>query len=266
VALTLLIHCLIAVYLTAPGLSNADLVAQAEAAFHSGMEVRDIPDKAEPLFRQAAQCYETLRHHGVQNSALYANLGNCYLLAGDVPRAILSYRRGMRLAPADPSLRANLTHARERVAYPGRGELAWPPVDNRPPWLLYLSPRVSLPLLIAFYSLGWFGVMRWFMFGRTGPLAVAIGAFILAAVPAVRLLVEEQSQRDETLHPLVVVAADGVGLHKGNGMLYPLRFESPLNRGVEARLRIERGRWLQIELAGGAVGWVPRTAVLLDSP
>ncbi len=265
-ALTLLTHCLIAMYLAAPGLSNADLVAQAEAAFHSGIEVRDTPDKAEPLFRQAARCYESLRNHGVQNPALYANLGNCYLLAGDLPQAILSYRRGLRLAPADPRLRANLTHAREQVIYPGRGELAWPPVDNRPPWLLYLSPRVSLPLLFALYSLGWFGVLRWFLFGRTGPLAMGIVALLLAAVPAVRLLLEEQCQREEALHPLVVVAADGVGLHKGNGRLYPLRFESPLNRGVEARLRIERSGWLQIELTGGAVGWVPRTAVLLESP
>jgi hypothetical protein len=36
------------------------------------------------------------------------------------------------------------------------------------------------------------------------------------------------------------------------------------NRGVEARLLFARGDWLQIELAGGEVGWVPRRLVLVD--
>jgi uncharacterized protein YgiM (DUF1202 family) len=66
--------------------------------------------------------------------------------------------------------------------------------------------------------------------------------------------------------PLVVIAEDNVILRKGNGLSYPPRYEQPVNRGVEARLRYERGDWLQIELAGGEVGWVPRAVALVDYP
>jgi len=56
-----------------------------------------------------------------------------------------------------------------------------------------------------------------------------------------------------------------VMLRTGNGLRYPPRYETPLNRGVEARLLFTRGDWLQIEFAGGEVGWVPREYALVDA-
>ena len=74
------------------------------------------------------------------------------------------------------------------------------------------------------------------------------------------------SAKLEAVQPLVVIADDGVLLRKGNGLTYPPRYDTPVNRGVEARLLFDRGEWLQIELAGGEVGWVPRRYVLVDEP
>jgi hypothetical protein len=54
-------------------------------------------------------------------------------------------------------------------------------------------------------------------------------------------------------------------LRRGNGVVFPPRYDTPVNRGVEGRLRFERGGWVQIELSGGEIGWVPRTAVLVDA-
>jgi len=63
----------------------------------------------------------------------------------------------------------------------------------------------------------------------------------------------------------VVITADGVPLREGNGVAYPARYDAPLNRGVEARLLFVRGDWLQIELAGGEVGWVPGASTVSDA-
>ena len=49
-----------------------------------------------------------------------------------------------------------------------------------------------------------------------------------------------------------------------HGLNYPPRSETPLNRGVEARLLFVRGDWLQIELSGGEIGWVPSEYALVD--
>jgi hypothetical protein len=65
----------------------------------------------------------------------------------------------------------------------------------------------------------------------------------------------------------VVLSADRVPLRNGDGLTYPARYDGKtLNRGVEARLLLERGDWLHIELPGGESGWVPRGTVLLDTP
>ncbi|MBX9627085.1 MAG: hypothetical protein K2X82_25005, partial [Gemmataceae bacterium] len=61
--------------------------------------------------------------------------------------------------------------------------------------------------------------------------------------------------------PVVVVSAD-TPLRAGNGDSYPARLDRPLPRGVEARELARRGGWVQVELAGGAVGWLPDRSVL----
>jgi uncharacterized protein YgiM (DUF1202 family) len=102
---------------------------------------------------------------------------------------------------------------------------------------------------------------------RRGPfLGVGIAALAVAGLLAVGIAFEELYERDLTVRPLVVIAEDGVLLRKGNGEAYPRRYETPVNRGVEARLLFERDAWLQIELSGGETGWVLRKYALIDRP
>jgi hypothetical protein len=54
---------------------------------------------------------------------------------------------------------------------------------------------------------------------------------------------------------VLVLTADEV-LRTGNGPSYPARLDAPLPRGAEVRERARRGGWVQVELTGGAVGWV----------
>src|SRR5262249_32459117 len=126
---------------TAPTLSDLDLLRQAETAFRQGLELRDRPEQSRKLFRAAADHCAALQQRGVRNADLFRNLGNANLLAGDLPRAILAYRRGLVLAPNDTALRANLEHAREQVVLSPHTTLGRPPVDHWPPWLARPSPR-----------------------------------------------------------------------------------------------------------------------------
>jgi uncharacterized protein YgiM (DUF1202 family) len=78
------------------------------------------------------------------------------------------------------------------------------------------------------------------------------------------LSLEGRRIQEETTHPLVIVATDGLLLRKGDGLAFPARYDTVVNRGVEASLLFERAEWVQIELSGGEVGWVPSDAVLID--
>ncbi len=250
----------------ADGRSDAALLEQAESAFYYGWSSRDTPARARQSFRAAAVHYEVLRQRGAHNAALYRNLGNAHLLAGDLSKAILAYRRGSRMAPADRALHASLAHARAQVAYASPGSFARPPEAAWLRWLCRLWPRERLVLTMLSYSLACLVLTRWRMLGRTWLLRGGTIALAAAVLLTASLAVDEWDKWSESRQPLVVIADDGVLLRKGNGLTYPPRYETPLNCGVEARLRFARGEWVQIELTGGEVGWVPRVYTLIDTP
>jgi tetratricopeptide (TPR) repeat protein len=245
-----------------PAPSDTDLLNQAQASFREGTRLRDRPEEARRCFRQAADAYETLRQRGAANAALFRNQGNASLLAGDLPGAILAYRRGLRCDPNDRVLRNSLEQARAQVAYPESDGLGRPSVDHWPPWL----PRPSQALLagsaLLLYGLGLLMLTRWWMTRRGRWLRLAVTALSSAALVGAAWGVGQWQASDEAQHPLVVIAADGVLLRRGNGLTYPPRYQTPVNRGVEARLLFDRGQWLKIELAGSESGWVPRAAVI----
>jgi len=250
-----------------PSLSDAELLERAESSFAEGVKLRGTSGRAKRHFLNAAESYAELGRRGYRNADLAHNEGNAWLLARDVPRAILAYRRGRRFSPADRGLQRSLTFAREQVNFAGPGRFSRPPVDNRPPWL----PRVTLSawsfvLLLGVYAVSCVLLTRWLMVRRERLLIYSLAGFALSAVAAGLLLAGNVFEAKLHRHPVVLISRE-VPLRKGNGLSYPAREGSALLRpGVEAGLLFRRGDWLQIELSGGEVGWVPTAAALFDDP
>jgi hypothetical protein len=229
------------------------LAERAEALFARGLSRREAGDRGASSFRAAAAAYEELRRRGHRGAPLYRNLGNAYLLAGDLPRAVLAYRLGLRLAPGDRALREGLAAARGQVAYAEGSAAGRPRDDPRPPWLAALRPAWLFLAAALAYAGACLSLTRWRMLRRDGFLAAGL-LLLAAALPPAGLLAERW--REGPPRRVVVVARDGVLLRKGNGLTFPPWFDTPLNRGVEAELLYERGGWLQVELPGGEVGWL----------
>jgi len=248
------------------GATDADrrLLDQAAAAFQQGVHARGTSEETK-WFRKSATAFEQLRLRGFQSPALLRDEGNARLLANDLPGAILAYRRGLELAPNDRGLRTRLLYARAQVAYPPGSSLGRQPISRWPPWLPQPTPTAGWVVLFCMYGLAWILLGRWWVTHDTKLLTGAGVSMGLAVVIAVGLAWHFSQQHETMTHPLVVIAQDDVYLFKGNGPLYERRYHTPLNRGVEARQRLERHGWLQIELAGGEIGWVPRSAVRSDA-
>jgi hypothetical protein len=248
------------------GLSDAEVAGRGEEAFREGVRLHETGGESRASFRTAAALFEELRRRGVSNALLYRNLGNAHLLAGDLPNAILSYRRGLGLAPHDRDLEELLARGRDKVVYQADSRLGRQPPDSRPPWLPRVGDGWLFAAALGFYTLACIGGTRWLMVRRAGWLGAMAGGLAVAALLAGWLALDVRAAGEASVRPLVVIADDGVLLRKGNGLAYPPRYETPVNRGVEAKLLFERGDWLQIELAGGEVGWVPRRYALADAP
>ena len=65
-------------------------------------------------YKQAVKGYENLLKQG-KSADLYYNLGNSYYRLDNIPYAVLSYERALRLAPSDEDIRFNLQLAQSKT-------------------------------------------------------------------------------------------------------------------------------------------------------
>ena len=232
---------------------------QALAEFDEGQKlVTNQPDRARQLFRSAAQKFEGIASSGVSNGMLEFNLGNCYLQAGDLGRAILHYRRAQRWIPRDPLLADNLALARSRCLTQipsARGDDVLRSVFF---WHYQSSNAARTRVGLVAYSLAFALLIAATLARRRYLMGLGLAAGAVALACAASLAAERWSLR--TAPPAVITAMD-VPVYKGPGASYQKQFEQPLQAGTECTLREERGSWWNIELPDGKSGWVESTAV-----
>jgi len=244
--------------------NGSDLLTEADFAYRAGFEARADAAKARPHFLRAAESYEVQWDVGNRTPAIARSMAQSQYFAGDLGRCIRDYRRGLRAFPHDPDLRRGLAFARDQVAYPHVGELAAiaRPADPTSP-----LDRVRIPLVrlawvaVVLSAIGWFVLARaWF--AARGGLALFGGALVLSATAlGSGLWWEDSRQRARWAEPAAVVVGAGAELRTGNSDEYPKRLDERLPAGVEMKILGERGGWLHVELAGGAVGWVRQDRV-----
>jgi hypothetical protein len=240
----------------------AALADHAAACFAAGVAERGDAAAARPHFRASAAAYTSLWEAGFRNPAVGLNRARARRLAGDLPGAIAALHEALALARYDRTLQVELEDARAAVAYPLTSDLAG---QCRPAPVRTVGSRMSAAdafLLAGFFALAAGLAAARFAMTRT-PGWLGAGGLALAALAVLGGLWwqdDHDRTRRDTL-PLVVVA-DDVALRRGNAESYPPRFEPKLPRGVEARVLARRGGWVQVELAGGAAGWLPEPAAL----
>lgn len=256
--------CVVAVYLCAlllawPGLAAALTYAQqlvhleqATRAFEQAL-ISPTPEAAQEYYRQAIAGYEQLIAVGLQNARLSYNLGNAYFRVHDLGRAILHYRRGLRLEPGNRQLQANLSYARSRRVDHIEGSSQRSLLQHLLFWQSELSVQTQWTLALLAYGVVWASafahlhwrraVLRWGMAGAALCCIVFAGAALLA------------HYQHTTIRPGVILAAEVV-VRKGNGESYTPQFPQPLHAGTEFVVLEERGAWLAIQLDNGTSGWI----------
>lgn len=255
---------LTSVLLASPVASANELLAAADAAYREGLDARDDAARARPYFVRAAEGYESAWEVGTQTPAVARNRAQARLLAGELGACIRDYRRGLRAFPHDPDLWAGLAFARARVQYPLAGDLA---EVTRPREAGSLFHRLPLSFVqmawvaVGVAGVGWLTLARAWVSARGGQALVGGAMVLTAAVGGGWLWWEDGRRRAHWAEPTAVVAAP-TDVRTGNSEEYPKRLDARLPAGVELKVLRERGGWLQVELSGGLVGWVPAGRVV----
>ena len=222
--------------------------------FEQGLQSLHDPAMARQQFSQAAVQFDNLWQQS-PSASLAVNRGRAHYLAGDLPGAIRAFHDGLVLAPTDVKLQQSLVACRMVVAYPSG--LQPEPLAG---WRHRVSP---LDLLLASLLSAIFvtvGLARRLTIrdGWAMPIAV-VGLAGWVAIGTLSVAIHQENKRGHE-QPVVILAKQTV-LRTGNGATFLPRLDAPLPLGAEVRKRLERGGWVQVELVGDTVGWIPMNAI-----
>lgn len=205
---------------------------------------------------EAIRAYETLVSQGMDDPALYFNLGNAYYQNGEVGQAILNYRRAEQLAPRDADIQHNLVLARAQAT------------EQLPP-----APQTMATIFLA-------DMVGWLTLNETAVLALLLWTLLCVAIFVVRRLGHGRRRTflKYSLLPLTllfllsaftlgsrlqtansvkeaVIVAQVADVYAGPGEQFGSDFQ--LHSGAEVALYQTRGDWAQIGAPGTAMrGWV----------
>jgi len=234
------------------------LLDEAEQAFQAAVNARNDWE-AEANFRKAANAYQQLVDDGVRNGRLYYNLGNTYFRLGEPARAILNYRRALRLMPGNGRILNNLRFARtqvqDKIEMSGKRALA----RSLFFWHYETSLKARSMAALFFYVLVWGLALAAILLRRRSVRRMLVGAVAVTIALGVSCLVSSLYHDTEG-----VITAEKVVLRKGSGLSYKEKYEAALHAGAEFSVIEERGtgrnRWFHIKLADGKTGWIPASA------
>ena len=191
---------------------------------------------------------------GAPDPAVYHALGNALYRDRQPGRAAAAWRRGLRLAPRDPDLAANLERARV-----GAIDQLDPPEGPSDAlfWASLLSPR-EMALLGSFGLSAALGLLllalaRRRPAGLGAPLLGLVGAALLGSA----FVVDAQQDTVFVVVPEVVARSalgpDGVELFS-------------LHEAAELAVVERSGGSVLVRLPDGRKGWLPGTATLSSAP
>lgn len=232
---------------------------QANRAFEQAL-ASPTPQAAQGYYQQVIAGYEQLIAAGIHNARLYDNLGNAYFRLNDLGRAILYYRRGLRLEPGNRQIQANLSYARsqrvDQIDVSSQRSL----LQQLFFWHNELSVQTQWILALTGYCLVWSWAFAHLFWRRTALLWGVAGAAFLCLVFAGSTLL---THYHNTTSRAGVIVAEEVVMRKGNGESYTPQLPQPLHAGTEFVGLEARGSWLAIQLDNGISGWIRRDSAAL---
>ena len=232
---------------------QAPLPVDPSALFYAGNR-----QYIEEDFTGAIVTWEAIITAGHEDGTVYFNLGNAYYKLENPARAILNYRRAMRLLPNDPDLQANLQLAQLQIVdkitpipqvFYRRVWGGLVQMYDEPTWQWFLLSALNLTALL------------WCVRILQGRWPRGVRALTMTAAVCSLLLLgcTFSASTARHSHDAAVITAQKVevrGSPSDDGVeLFAL------HEGAEVRIRRESGAWYEILLADGKVGWVLRAAL-----
>ncbi len=207
-------------------------------------------------YAQAADAYQNILEHGFVSPAIYFNAGNAWFKAGQIGRAIYSYRRAEELAPRDPDVRANLEIARTQAgtnvaSLPGNRWTRWVGRLTLNEW------TVAASVSVAFFFFVLMARQTSPRFNRpAGGLTVGLAVLSLWLLACLGMSIDQRLGEETS----IVIVPEAVARR---GPMDESQSAFTVHDGAELTVLSRDGDWLQVSGATRQTGWLPEKEVAL---
>ncbi len=218
------------------------------------------------LFGQASECYEKgncadaiksyeeIIENGIRDSAVYYNLGNAYYKNNQLGKAVLSYKRALRLSSNDTDIRNNLEYVLSFI----KEEEVKSPFQKLLDKLFNIISLNALTLFVHYTYILFFIMLAVYLFMKRKPLFwINISLGIILLLSGTWLYGRIYSQ--EIIKKAIVIVIQGQ-VRNGPGEDYSVAFTVP--EGKELIIIEKRNVWYEIGVKEkGIKGWIRREEI-----
>ena len=212
-------------------------------------------------FEKAAELFEAevkiQREKGLESAELYYNLGNAYFRDNEIAKALLYYEKAQLIDPGDRDIRNNIEYARTRIEDKIIGvdtfflQSWFDAVQNMLGSNAWANISIVLFLILM-------AALSMFVFTRY--ITVKKAAFYAGIVVIVLLIFTNvfsvRQKYKLTNRDTAIIMAGSVSVKSSPDSSSKELFV--IHSGTKVRINKEDGRWLEIEIENGNVGWMTR--------
>ena len=215
-------------------------------------------------FAESIRLYEAQvsEHRSInqESAQIYYNLGNAYFRDNQIAKAIVNYERALLLEPGDSDIRHNLRFAKTRI------EDKIDSADN-----LFINKWIrSIQNLYSGNTWAIMGIVLFIL------LIVAIGLYMISTQIILRKVsfysgivllslviitnVFAFNQKTKiTNRSTAIIMSASVSIYTSPDAHSQELFR--LHEGAKVKIKREEGRWIEIVIANGSVGWLQKMYV-----
>ena len=195
-----------------------------------------------------------------ESAQLYYNLGNAYFRDNQIAKAIVNYERALLLNPGDSDIRHNLRFAKTRIE--DKIDSADNFLINR--WIGSIQNLYSANLwaiigivlfLLLIIAIGVYMVSTRISLRKASFYS---GLALLSLVIITNIFAFKQKHKIATRSTGIVMSAS-VSIYTSPDAHSQELFR--LHEGAKVNIKREEGRWIEIVIANGSVGWLQKKNV-----
>lgn len=195
-----------------------------------------------------------------ESPELYYNLGNAYFRDNQVAKAIVNYERALLLNPGDSDIRHNLRFARTRIEdkidssdsfFINKWVRAIQNLYSANAWAtIGIVLFILLIVAVGSYMISYRLIIR--------KVSFYIGISLLFLVVTTNVFAFNQKRKIVDRSTAIVMSAS-VSIYTSPDAHSQELFR--LHEGAKVKIKREEGRWIEILIANGSVGWLQKKNV-----